>query len=310
MKNNKKDKRSSIDFGTALGQHLVVVLLKGLALLPFWALYALSDLICFLLINIVKYRGTVIEQNLRHAFPEKSDVEIRSLKNKFYSHLADVFLESVKLHSIRGKKLKKRVTFKGVDELNRFAEEGKGVIVLAYHHNNWEWGSLLQTEAQHHLLMVYNKMRNNLPMDAFLLHSRERWGGEAVQMGRAAKVAFDYAKRKQPALFWLVADQSALPDQGTWTTFLNREAAFFNGPEKIARKADQPVFFQTVKKIRRGYYEYEFSLLVEKPREAAPNEILLSYVRKMEEVIQKNPEYYLWSHKRWKHKRPDGVPLV
>lgn len=287
----------------------VVLLLKGIALLPFGVLYLLSDLIFLLLKNMIRYRSAVIVVNLRAAFPDKTEEEILQLRNRFYKHLADVFLESVKLHYMTPAQMQKRVRFVGVEEMNRFAQLGKGVIVLAYHHNNWEWGSYLQKLSKHRILMVYNKMRDNQPMDDFLLHSREKWGGRAVQMGRAAKVAFDEVKKGVPTLLWLVADQSALAELGAWATFLNREAAFFTGPEKIARKTNQPVFFQKVKKVGRGKYEYEFSLMVEEPAKAAPNEILLSYIHKMEEAIHEAPEYYLWSHRRWKHTRPEGVDL-
>ncbi|RIJ50005.1 hypothetical protein D1614_04470 [Maribellus luteus] len=287
----------------------VVLLLKGIALLPFGVLYSLSDLIFLLLKNMIRYRSAVIVENLRVAFPDKTDVEILQLRNRFYKHLADVFMESVKLHYMTPAQMQKRVRFVGVEEMNRFAQLGKGVIVLAYHHNNWEWGSYLQKLSKHRILMVYNKMRDNQPMDDFLLHSREKWGGRAVQMGRAAKVAFDEVKKGVPTLLWLVADQSALAELGSWAMFLNREAAFFTGPEKIARRTNQPVFFQKVRKVGRGKYEYEFSLMVEEPAKTAPNEILLAYIHKMEEAIREAPEYYLWSHRRWKHKRPEGVDL-
>ncbi|MFV0269183.1 MAG: lysophospholipid acyltransferase family protein [Draconibacterium sp.] len=287
----------------------VVLLLKGIAFLPFGVLYFLSDLVYLLLKHIVRYRSAVILENLQTAFPEKTHDEILPLRNRFYKHLADVFIESVKLHYMTPAQMQKRVRFVGVEEMNRFAELGKGVIVLAYHHNNWEWGSYLQKLSKHRILMVYNKMRDNQPMDDFLLHSREKWGGRAVQMGRAAKVAFDEVKKGVSTLLWLVADQSALAELGSWAMFLNREAAFFTGPEKIARKTNQPVFFQKVRKVGRGKYEYEFSLMVEEPAKAAPNEILLTYIRKMEEAIHEAPEYYLWSHRRWKHKRPEGVEL-
>ena len=290
--------------------HFVVFILKGFAWLPLPVLYVTADLFYFLLKNVIQYRSAVITDNLGNAFPEKTEKEIKNLKNRFYRYFCDVFFESLKLYHMSASQMKKRVTFKGVDELNRFAEKGKGVLVLAYHHQNWEWGSYLQTLSKHRVLMVYNKMRNNPPMDDFLLRAREQWGGQGVQMGRAAKVAFDLEKQKIPALLGLVADQSALPDQGIWTMFFNREAAFFPGPEKIARKTNQPVFFQRVRRVARGRYEYEFKLMVEEPAKASPYEILRLYVRNMEEVIREEPAYYLWSHRRWKYKRPADIPLT
>lgn len=310
MAANNTSSQNTTSWLTNASNKFVVLLLKGIALFPFGILYFLSDIVCFLLKHVFRYRNSVILENLQAAFPEKTKDEIVVLRNRFYRHLSDVFLESVKLHYMIPVQMQKRIRFVGVENMNRYAELGKGVILLACHHNNWEWGSFLQTQSKHQILMVYNKMRDNQPMDDFLLHSREKWGGRAVQMGRAAKVAFDEAKKGVPSLLWLVADQSALAELGSWAMFLNREAAFFTGPEKIARKTNQPVFFQKVSKLGRGKYEYQFSLLVEEPAKAAPNEVLLAYIRKMEEVIREAPEFYLWSHRRWKHQRPATNQLI
>ncbi|WP_340113482.1 lysophospholipid acyltransferase family protein [Maribellus mangrovi] len=308
MQNTTKE--NTVGFWENLGNHSLVLLLKLFAQLPLSVLYLISDFICFLLRNVIKYRSTVIIDNLKHAFPEKSVEELFSIRNKFYSYLSDMFLESMKMYGISEKELSKRVSFKGLDVFNRYADEGKSVIVVAFHQHNWEWASLMQTMAKHRVLMVYNKMRNNQPMDDFLLKSREKWGGVGVQMGRVAKAMFDFQRQGIPTFLWLAADQSALPDQGMWVRFFNREAAFFAGPEKIARKTNQPVFFQRARRLGRGQYEYEFSLLFEEPAKAQLNEILLSYIQKMEEAIKDAPEYYLWSHRRWKHKRPDAHELI
>ncbi|WP_167617722.1 lysophospholipid acyltransferase family protein [Maribellus sediminis] len=306
----QKKKENTVGFFENLGNHAVVLILKFFALLPLSFLYLLSDFIHFLLRNVVNYRSVVIIDNLKHAFPEKSDEEILAIRNKFYRHFADLFIESMKMYGMSEKEMNQRVRFKGLDMLNNYAEKGQSIIVLAYHHHNWEWASFIQTVAKHRILMVYNKMRKNQPMDDFLLKSREKWGGLGVQMGRSAKVMFDLQKKNIPTLTWLAADQSALPDQGMWANFFNREAAFFAGPEKIARKTNQPVLIQRVHRLGRGKYEYEFTLLCEEPAEAKPYEVLLSYIQKMEEVLKEEPEYYLWSHRRWKHKRPENLPLI
>ena len=306
----QKKKENTVGFFENLGNHAVVLILKFFALLPLSFLYLLADFIHFLLRNVVNYRNAVIIDNLKHAFPEKSDEEILAIRNKFYRHFADLFIESMKMYGMSEKEMSHRVRFKGLDILNNYAEKGQSIIVLAYHHHNWEWASSIQTVAKHRILMVYNKMRKNQPMDDFLLRSREKWGGLGVQMGRSAKVMFDLQKKNVPTLTWLAADQSALPDQGMWAYFFNREAAFFAGPEKIARKTNQPVLIQRVHRLGRGKYEYEFTLLCEEPAKAKPYEVLLSYIQKMEEVLKEEPEYYLWSHRRWKHKRPENLPLI
>lgn len=301
---------NSASFLKQPGKWLVVLLLKAIALLPFSALYLLSDVMFFLIKRVIKYRNGTITDNLKHAFPEKSEKEILLLRNKFYRYFCDVTFESIKLYNLSAKQLRKRVKFSGSQQLNELAEKRNGAILLAFHYNNWEWSSALQQNLTCKLLMVYNKMRDNEPIDKFLQNAREKWGGEAVQMGRAAKVTFQYYGNQQPAVVGLIADQRALESSQVWAMFLNREAAFFSGPVKIARKTNQPVFFQTAKRLGRGKYEYQYTLIADEPAQMDANEILLRYVAKMEEVIKSNPEYYLWSHKRWKHKRPEGTALI
>ncbi|WP_319482480.1 lysophospholipid acyltransferase family protein [uncultured Draconibacterium sp.] len=310
MSKKKTDNQRSSGFFKHPGKWAVAVVLKAVAMLPFGGLYFLSEVLYLLIKGLVKYRSEVIIDNLIHAFPEKSASEILQLRNKFYRYFCDVSLESIKLYRLSEKELKRRVSFVGTEALNKLAEKRNGAILLAFHYNNWEWSGALQQQLNCKLLMVYNKMRDNEPMDKFLQKAREKWGGEAVQMGRAAKVTFRYFAKKEPAVVGLIADQSALASSQLWAMFLNREAAFFQGPLTIARKTNQPVFFQEVVRLARGKYECRYSLLVEDPSKLNANEILLRYIEKMEEVIKSNPEYYLWSHKRWKHKRPEGTALI
>lgn len=306
MTDTQKQKKEKFSFGN----ELVVLFLKALSFLPFCLLFLLSDLLYLLLINVLKYRFNVTTDNLKHSLPEKSEDEIGTIRDKFYKHFCDLTLESIKLYRMNKKQMSKRLIFKNPEVLNKYTESGRGAIVLAMHYNNWEWCSAGQLQLSHKILMVYNRMRNNTPMDNFLLHSRSKWGGEAVVMSSAARSAIRYAKNNEPVILWLAADQAALDDAQFWTTFLNREAAFFSGPAKMAKRLNQPVFFQHVRKLARGKYELEMELLIEEPARFTHKEILLSYVRKMEEVVRTQPEYYLWTHKRWKHKRPDGIELT
>ena len=147
-------------------------------------------------------------------------------------------------------------------------------------------------------------------MEKFLLHSREKWGGKCIPVNQSAKVMLRFHKENMPTALWLGADQTPPATSRFWTIFLNREAPFFEGPEKIAAKTNQPVFFQHVTKLGRGRYLARFVPLILNPGKVAKKKILLAYVQKMEEIIRQEPEYYLWSHRRWKHKRPEGIPLT
>jgi len=292
-----------------LNQKLGVLLLKALSYLPMWFLYLKSDVLYFLVNYVIGYRRKVIDENLLYAFPEKSKQERDTIRKKFYRHFCDLTFETVKMYSIPENALKKRISF-NIDELNKAWLDGTGIIVLIMHYNNWEWISYLQKKIDFKVLGVFNRMRDNVPFDDFLLDSRKRWGAELVVMSNAARTAFNYKNKNIPALLWLAADQSAPQNSQFWATFLNREAPFFGGPVKLAQKLNQPLYFQRVKKVGRGRYESDFTLLFKEPAKVEASEILGTYIQKMEEVIRETPEYYLWSHRRWKHTRPEGTELI
>jgi KDO2-lipid IV(A) lauroyltransferase len=147
-------------------------------------------------------------------------------------------------------------------------------------------------------------------MEKFLLHNRQKWASKSIPVHKTARAVVEYNLKNILTGLWLAADQTPPANSKFWTIFLNRETPFFQGPEKIAANTNQPVIFQHTKKIGRGKYCIEFSLLFENPKEVEQKEILLAYVRKAEEIIRQEPEYYLWSHRRWKHTRPEGIELT
>jgi len=289
---------------------ILVGILIFLSHLPFWILYGISDFFYLIFRYVTKYRYKVITENLNYAFPKKTEKEIAQIRNKYYRNMCDLAIEAIKLYNMSETQLKKRLIIKGADVINNYYFKEESVIVFAFHYNNWEWCSYLQTQIEQLALMVHNPLRGNKPMERFLQHSRGQWGGECVPINQTARTAMKYIKEERLTLLWLAADQSAPANSKYWTLFLNREAPFFSGPVKLANKTNQPILFQHVKKLKRGKYEVDFSILIEEPGKVDPEDILLEYVRKMEQLIKEEPEYYLWSHRRWKHARPEGVSLT
>ena len=259
---------------------------------------------------LVGYRKKVVFTNMRNAFPEKSGKELRSIANKFYRHLCDMTFETLKMHSINLVDFSKRIVFKGLDVINAYQAKGISVIIFGMHYNNWEWSSFAQHFSKQQLLMIYDPIRGNPVFEEYLLALRGRFGGKSIPIHKSARTAIEFSRKKIPIALWLAADQRPPAITKFWTTFLNQEACFYSGPERIAVKSNQPVFFHHTKKIRRGHYEVNFYPLIEKPGELSENEVLMAYVRKMEEFIRETPEYYLWSHRRWKQKRPEDYPLL
>lgn len=288
---------------------IIIGSLKGLSMLPFWIIYGLSDFLSVILQYVVGYRRKVIRENLRRSFPEKSEVEIRRLIRRFYVHFCDISLETAKAWSMTREDFAKRVTIKGTDKMNKLYDEGKSVVLLAMHYNNWEWISITQAYLKHQYLVVYNPIRGNQMFEEYLLAMREKFGAKTIPFHKSARTLVDFHKMKFPICLGLAGDQRPPVITPFWTTFLNQEACFNTGPEKIAKRTNQPVFFTLMRKVKRGYYEIEFIPLIDNPAQLTHEEILLKYVRTMEKYIREAPEYYLWSHKRWKQQRPDGYEL-
>ena len=241
-----KDKRYYEPFWKKAINRLLVFILTLVSWLPFPVIYFLSDLFYLLVKYVIKYRRKVIVDNLTYEFPKKTAEEIRTLTNRYYRHFCDLSLEVIKLHSMSEKNIKKRVVFKGIDLTEQLYKEKRNIIVLAMHHNNWEWGSLAQRKTRFTGILVYDPIRGNQAFEQFLLRSRTRFGGVCVPVHKAARTTAGLNRMGNPTALWLGADQAPPANSKFWTIFLNREAPFFSGPEKIAIKTNQPVFFSTV----------------------------------------------------------------
>ena len=306
----KTDNRFQENILKRLKNRFLAGLLIAVSYLPFGVLYRISDFLYFLLRFIVKYRFKVITENLKNAFPEKDDKEICEIRNKFYRHICDIIFESIKIYSISEKEMEQRLKITGTELANEFYDQKRSLIALAFHYNNWEWTSFVQGKLKHQILSVYNPVRGNNALEKILVHNREKWGSKCVPVHKTARTAMEYKAKDILTGLWLAADQTPPANSKFWTIFLNQETPFFSGPEKLAANGNLPVFFQHTKKVGRGKYVIEYSLLFDNPAEVEQKEILLAYIRKCEEIIREEPAYYLWSHRRWKHKRLEGIDLT
>ncbi len=271
-------------------------------------LYLKSDVLFLIIYYLVGYRKKVVFDNLQKAFPEKPDKEIKAIAKRFFRHLCDITLESIKLKTFSVDRMKKRLVVSNPELVNRYYEQGKSVLILTMHYNNWEWQVILQQYLKHKVFLVYNPARN-LTFDSYINKMRERFGSELVSTKKILKRVLKAQKDNELTLTWLCADQRPKRNTDFWITFLNREAGFFPGPENLARHTNQVILYEHVEKIRRGYYQATFEVLTEDPSKIPPNGILKMYVNKIESIIKEKPEYYLWSHKRWKNKKPEDKTL-
>jgi len=286
------------------GFYAFVALSYTITLLPMKVLHLLSDLLWPFFYHVVRYRRKVVEKNLRNAFPEKSPEEREQIARKFYRHLTDMILETLKAMHMSPGEIKKRFSIPDTSLPDRFYSEGRDMIALGSHYNNWEWFSALQLSSRQRVITIYKPLKNK-NFDKFLLRIRTRFGLWATPMNHIARDLVKCRNDKILTMSGFIGDQTPPPDDNAyWTTFLHQDTGFYRGAEKVAVKYDMPVVFIDIIKRKRSYYEVEYSLISEHPRSEEPNAIIARYAAKLEEVIRSKPEYWLWSHRRWKYKKP------
>jgi KDO2-lipid IV(A) lauroyltransferase len=282
------------------GFFIVFVGLFGI--IPFRLLYFISDMLAFLLRKLFKYRLKVIHENISLSDLKLNKEQEKDLIKKIYTNLSDVIVEGIKSFTMTRSSVLKRHKVRNPEIVDPFFAEQKSIILVTGHICNWEWGSLsagLQTP--YHILGFYKKLKNPY-VDRFLRWSRSRFGTTLASI-KETSLSFE-RQREIPTLFLMAADQRPTKlDYAYWVEFLGRKTAFLHGPEKHARINDYPIIFTDIERVKRGYYEMTLWMLAKKPNEIPDSEITALYALKLEKVIRKKPEKWLWSHKRWKHQR-------
>ncbi|WP_373691377.1 lysophospholipid acyltransferase family protein [Endozoicomonas sp. YOMI1] len=280
---------------------------KFISRIPFKVIYIISYLVYLFAFYLFKYRAGTVHKNLRQAFPEKREEYISALTRQFYRHLSDLSLEVIKAQRMSAEAFKERCAIIGAGAVEA-ASQGRSrpIIVLTIHQGNWEW--MLHAVSQHlgvPIDPVYKPLHNK-GWDQFIHEVRSRFNSRPIPMKQAGR---DILKRKNSfRLFVLLADQTPVEgERSYWVPYLNKEAPFYLGAEKIAYLTQSPVFFAQCRRLKRGYYELEFKELAMPPyentRDNNNHQIIDAYVKAAEDAIYEQPETFLWSHRRWKRSR-------
>jgi KDO2-lipid IV(A) lauroyltransferase len=280
----------------------IAVILIGL--LPFPLLYVFSGLIRFIAFRVMGYRTDVVKKNLEGSFPGISAKELKRLTQLFYKNLADILLEGIKAFTMSRRQIVKRHKITNPEVLEQFYNSGQSVIGVTGHYTNWEWGSLSASLQTKFKVVAFYKPLSNKYIDRFAQWSRSRFGTTLAPIKETSLTFEKYRDTK--TIFLMAADQgmpAEFKDKAFWVQFLNRDTAFLHGMEKHARNNYLPVIYTDVQRVKRGYYTIELTVLTAKPLELDSGILTEMYARKLESVILKKPENWLWSHRRWKFTR-------
>jgi len=292
-----------------IGYYIIYCILYIHALLPFKALYILSDILYFWVYKVVGYRLKVIRKNLKSSFPEKTEAELKGIERKFYHHFCDYFVETIKLLHVSDKEIQERFVFQNMEIVHNLMNKGRSGIMYLGHYGNWEWVPSINLLFNDGSLLgqIYRPLKNKV-FDEIFLKIRSRFGSIGIPKNDTLRAIINYNRQGEKILIGFMSDQSPSPGNiHYWTDFLNHETGVYTGVERIAKKTDFFVTYLDIIKEGRGKYTARVKLITDNPKAEPEFAITEKYIREMEKTILREPAYWLWTHKRWKHKKENIV---
>ncbi|WP_160713297.1 lysophospholipid acyltransferase family protein [Chitinophaga solisilvae] len=292
---------------SVIAYYLLLPVIYAVSLLPFRILYFLSDIVYVLLYHLLGYRKKVVLQNLRNSFPDKNEAEIQRICKDFYHYLCDLFLETFKTLTISKQAMVNHCRF--TDEtlalFDQLAADKKSVVLVMGHKGNWEWaGNTFSILCRQQLYVIYHPLANK-QFNGLMYRMRTRFGTRLIAMQDTFRDMVQNRGEVNATAF--IADQAPQPKTAHWLTFLHQDTPVFKGTEKIAQKLNYPVVYVTVHRVRRGYYSVSAHMLTSTPATEKDGDITAAHTRQLETDIIAQPATWLWSHKRWKHRRASVV---
>ena len=278
------------------------VLIVPLSLLPIRVLYIISDGLYVIVYRLIGYRKKVVMTNLENSFPEMSVDERRVISEKYYRHLCDLVVESLKTFTVSRKSAMSRMHWVDLELINSFYDQGRPVLLASGHYNNWEMAAVtFDAFAKHHGIAIYKPLSNRY-LDDKMIKSRMKFG-LGVMHNRQVKEEFERLKGQMTAVAFAIDQAPSVHSKPHWMTFLNQDTAILTGLEKYAMEYNYPVIYIHITKPKRGHYQITPELITDNPAETRPNEITEKSTRILERDIRHAPEFWLWSHRRWKRTR-------
>ena len=284
----------------------------GLSLLPLWVLYLFSDVMFVIVAYVLRYRRGVIIKNMKTSYPDKSDKEIKKMMMQFYLHFCDVLVETVKYTSISDKNIMRRVKFTGAEKVAEILNSGQSVALMLGHYGNWEWmtsivlwiDSLVTSNPAKGQIIhpLENEVINRVVMKA-----RNRMGSDNVSKKVTLRWILNSKREGRPSILGYIADQVPKWENiHHWLTFLNhKDTPVFTGVERIVRSQNHAAIYMDVKRLSRGHYECECQVITREPSAMDEFELTDNFFQRLEQTINRAPQYWLWSHNRWKRTREE-----
>lgn len=292
-----------------IGYYLVYGTFSLIAMLPFGALYFISDILYGLVYKVVGYRKKVVRKNLRNSFPEKSKSELMHIEKEFYRHLCDYFVETIKTLRITDKEIRERMVFENIDVIDELTKDGNSCLLSMGHYGNWEWipSIILHIPERIKLGMVYKRLSSK-DFDDLFLRIRARFGPKAIEMKSIYRTIVTNRNEGLTMLLGFLNDQRPRKHANEyWLKFLNQDTLAQTGMERIASQMGFAVAYLDIVKVKRGYFKCSVSAITPDASKEDEHFVTDTYTRKLEQTIKNNPAYYLWTHNKWSRTKPTDI---
>ncbi|MBR9757863.1 MAG: lysophospholipid acyltransferase family protein [Algicola sp.] len=277
-----------------------------ISILPFKVLYFISDILYIFLFKIFGYRKKTVKENLKLVFPNKSHAEIQAITSAFYHHLCDMILEAIKSMTISEAEMNNRFKFTNIDVINTLGEKHKSIVLMCAHYASWEWIFIMQKHVKHKGYGIYKRLANKY-FDRLVKRIRARYNTYLITTKETIPTLIKSKKDGELSISGFASDQSPKAHKAFhWTEFMGIKVPVYTGAEMLAKKLDMAVVFFNVEKVKRGHYQATFKTITETPKDYPDYTITEAFLKLVEKQIYDDPRYYLWTHKRWKHR--DKVP--
>jgi lauroyl/myristoyl acyltransferase len=274
-----------------------------ISILPFPIFYLLSDVVYFLVYYVIGYRKKTVRANIALALPHLSPEQRLSIEKKSYHHLCDMFMEMTKTMTISLEEMNKRFIITNIEVIKEYEKKEKSIVLLASHYASWEWLLVLNQKVSYQGVGVYKKISNKY-FDKLIRDLRSKYNTQLVTTSKTIPLINHNQKNGILSIYGLASDQSPKADPiFHWDSFMGVEVPVHTGAEMLAKRHDLNVIFAKVKKVKRGYYEATLVPLSDDPKSVSDFGITHAFIKEVEKQIYEAPEYYFWTHKRWKHRR-------
>ena len=286
---------------------LVFPFLWIMSILPTRVLYVFSNFLFFIVYYLFNYRKKVVRENLRLCFPKKSLHEIKSIEKKFFRHLCDMVVESIRSISISEAEIRERYKFTNIEEVNKIEEANKSILLMCAHYASWEWIFIIQKYVTTDGYAIYKKIENKY-FDQLIRKIRAKYNTNLITNKETFTSMREHKRLGKKGIYGFLSDQSPkLKSAYHWKEFMNIKVPVHTGAEKLAKELDLAIVFFKTKKMKRGYYETTFKTVTLSPNEFEDYQITDLFINYLEDMIHEEPAHYLWTHKRWKHR--NNVPI-